>query len=68
MCVRFVIANAAMAACLAAFERPLDWWLDASVLQRAGWLGVIVVAAALVYFVTLLVTGLRMSHLRHESG
>lgn len=68
MCVRFVIGNVAMAACLMALERPLDWWLDASVLQRAGWLGVVVVAAAVVYFVTLLVTGMRASHLRHESG
>ncbi len=68
MCVRFVIANAAMAACLKALERPLEGWLGASVLQRAGWLGVVVVAAAVVYFVTLLVTGMRLSHLRHESG
>lgn len=68
MCLRFVIANAAMGACLIVLDRPLDWWLDASVLQRAGWLGVVIVAAIAVYFVTLLVAGMRLSHLRHESG
>ncbi|MGI9204309.1 MAG: murein biosynthesis integral membrane protein MurJ, partial [Woeseiaceae bacterium] len=68
MCVRFVIANAAMAGCLVVLNRPLDWWLEASVLQRAGWLGVVIFSAATVYFVTLVVVGMRTSQLRHESG
>ncbi len=68
MCIRFVIANAAMVGCLLLLNRPLDWWLEASILQRAGWLSIVVCSAATVYFVTLLAVGMRTSHLRHESG
>ena len=68
MCVRLMVANAAMVGCLVMLDRPLDWWLEASVLQRTGWLGVVIFSAAAVYFVTLLVVGMRTAHLRHESG
>lgn len=68
MLVQFLVANVAMAMCLYFMQRPLEWWLDASVLQRSIWLGIVVIAAAAVYFLALFVAGMRSSHFRHEQG
>lgn len=62
------IANVAMWAVLAGLQRPLDWWIEANVLDRSGWLAVTVATGAASYFVTLLALGLRPSKLalRHR--
>lgn len=66
--VRIGVANIAMAACVGYLDRPLDWWLAASVWERSMWLGTIVCAGATAYFVVLLLLGARLSHFRHQSG
>ena len=43
--------------------RPLTWWLGAAVMERVEWLSVSIIAGAGVYFVALLVLGLRPSKL-----
>jgi len=63
MLVRFFIGNVVMTVCIFALNRPLDWWLEAAVLQRSAWLTFVVSVAALVYFGTLLIVGVRPGHL-----
>jgi putative peptidoglycan lipid II flippase len=63
MLTRFVIGNVAMTMSIVALNRPLDWWLEAAISQRSGWLGIVVGTAAAVYFGVLLVVGVRPGHL-----
>jgi putative peptidoglycan lipid II flippase len=58
---RALIANVAMWAILARQQRPLSWWLEADILDRVGWLTISVTLGAGVYFLALLVTGMRPS-------
>jgi len=62
--LRLVIANAAMIAALLWLQRPLDWWIGASTFDRSFQLVMVIVAGAVVYFVTLAVLGLRLSQFR----
>ena len=62
--LRVVLANGAMIAVLMQLYRTTAWWIAASLSQRVAWLAVSVVAGAGVYFVALLVLGLRPSQLR----
>jgi putative peptidoglycan lipid II flippase len=62
--LRIVIANAAMIAALLWLQRPLDWWIGASTFDRSFQLVMVIVAGAVVYFVTLAVLGLRLSQFR----
>ncbi len=62
--VRSLIANVALIAALMWLQRPLDWWIDASFLERSLHLGVAIAGGAIVYFGTLAVCGLRPSQLR----
>jgi putative peptidoglycan lipid II flippase len=62
--LRVVIANAAMIAALLWLQRPLDWWIGASTFDRSFQLVMVIVAGAVVYFVTLAVLGLRLSQFR----
>lgn len=62
--LRLAIANVLMTWCLIWLHRPLDWWIDASLLERCVQLGVAVVAGIGVYFLALLALGLRPSQLR----
>ncbi len=62
--LRIVIANAVMTVCLVGIAKPLDWWLLASVPERAGWLALQVTAGVAAYFVALLTLGLRPGMLR----
>ena len=62
--LRIVIANAAMIAALLWLQRPLDWWIGASTFDRSFQLLMVIVAGAVVYFVTLAVLGLRLSQFR----
>jgi putative peptidoglycan lipid II flippase len=62
--LRVVIANAAMSAALLWLQRPLDWWIGASTFDRSFQLVMVIVAGAVVYFVTLAVLGLRLSQFR----
>ena len=65
---RVVAANAAMTVVLVNINRPLDWWLGAGVWDRALWLGVLVFAGAVAYFVTIVLLGARPAQFRHRSG
>lgn len=65
---RVVLANAAMIACLRLLGRPLDWWLDVSTWDRSVWLGTLVIAGAVTYFIALLILGVRPSQFRHRSS
>jgi len=62
--LRVLIANAAMIAALLWLQRPLDWWIGASTFDRSFQLVMVIVAGAVVYFVTLAVLGLRLSQFR----
>ena len=66
--VRVAIAIGAMVICLEYLDRPLEWWLLASTVERALWLMTVVVTGAGVFFVTLFAVGIRLSQLRHRSG
>lgn len=57
-----------MTLCLFAMERSLDWWIAASVFDRLVWLTATIVAAMVLYFVVLLLLGLRPSNLRLRSS
>ena len=61
--VQVLAANVAMGFALSYVGRPLAWWLDATVLQRSGWLAVSIAAGAAAYFAVLAVLGLRPSKL-----
>ena len=61
---RFLLANLAMAACLVQLARPRSWWLETSLTSRSLWLGSTIAAGAIVYFVSLLVLGVRPGQLR----
>lgn len=66
--IRVAAAVAAMAVCLEFLDRPLEWWLPASSMERSVWLATVVAAGASAYFVVLLIVGIRPSQLRHRSG
>jgi len=59
--IRLVIANLLMTVCLIWLHKPLDWWIDAGLLDRSIRLGVAIAAGIAVYFGTLLLAGLRPS-------
>ncbi len=65
--LRIMAANAAMVAVILYFERPLQFWLGAGTLVKAGWLGLTVAASAVVYFVILWLVGVRPAHIRLRS-
>jgi len=56
-------ANVIMGVVLYGLQRPMSWWLDATLLERAGFLGISVIAGAVAYFLALMILGLRVSHL-----
>ncbi len=66
--LRFFGANAAMMVAIVWLHRPLEWWIGASGLDRSLWLGVVVTVGAVVYFVALILLGLRPSQLKLESS
>ena len=67
MLIRFLVANALLAAVLLYLAKPLDWWLALSVVERCAWLLVQVVAGAAVYFLALLAIGMRPGDFRMDS-
>ena len=62
--LRILVANAAMIAVLSWMHRPVEWWIAAATFDRIIQLGMVIVASAFVYFITLLVLGLRLSQFR----
>jgi len=66
--IRVAAAIAAMVVCLNLLNRPLEWWLPASVVERSYRLSLVVFVGAAAYFVALLVVGIRPAQLRHRSG
>jgi putative peptidoglycan lipid II flippase len=61
---RVLIANLAMGGLLWLGVGSLDSWLGRDALQRGVWLGFWIVAAMLVYFSVLFISGFRLRHLR----
>ena len=61
--LRFFGANAAMIVAIVWMHRPLEWWIDAGVLDRSYWLGAVVMVSAAVYFLALLLLGMRPAQL-----
>ena len=61
---RVAFANLVMCAVLFQLGRPLDWWLEVTLMDRIYWLGASVVAGATSYFLALLVLGMRPSQFR----
>jgi putative peptidoglycan lipid II flippase len=66
--LRFFGANAAMTVAIVWMHRPLNWWIDAGVLDRSFWLGAVVTVGALVYFGALALLGLRPSQLKLDGN
>ena len=62
--LRILIASLAMCAVLWWLHAPTAWWLDVGAGQRVYRLAVSVVAGAVAYFLTLLLTGMRLSQFR----
>jgi putative peptidoglycan lipid II flippase len=61
--LQVLVAIARMWVVIDQLARPLTWWLGAAVMERVEWLSVSIIAGAGVYFVALLVLGLRPSKL-----
>jgi len=66
--LRVVVANGAMIAVLLWLHKAATWWMAANLEDRVSWLSLSVVAGAGVYFVALVVLGLRPNQfrLRHD--
>jgi putative peptidoglycan lipid II flippase len=62
--LRILVANLAMVVLLLWIARPIEFWTGASLADRSVWLGITVAAAVTLYFVALLLLGLRPRHLR----
>lgn len=62
--VRIAVGGACMSGVLLSLARPLDWWLQSGIANRASWLAMEVTAGAAVYFTVLFLLGLRPSAFR----
>lgn len=60
---KIMIAGLAMGAVIYWFGGTVDQWLDALLWQRVFWLGLCVSIGAAMYFLTLLILGIRLKHL-----
>jgi peptidoglycan biosynthesis protein MviN/MurJ (putative lipid II flippase) len=56
-----------MAASLVLMNRHLDWWLTSSLVDRSVWLALTIGVGAALYFVALLLFGMRPGALRLRS-
>ncbi|MDP1541340.1 MAG: murein biosynthesis integral membrane protein MurJ [Moraxellaceae bacterium] len=63
--LRFLIANSVMVALLLWITPSIDWWFDAAVWPRVGYVLLICLAGAASYGAALLATGFRPRHIRH---
>ena len=57
-------ANVAMWFVLRLFRQPVQWWLDAGLVERSGQLAITIAAGGGCYFLVLIVLGVRPSKLR----
>lgn len=62
--LRLLVAGSAMGVTIFVLARRAGVWLEGPLLERAGWLTVIVVSGVAVYLAVLLIVGLRPRHLR----
>jgi putative peptidoglycan lipid II flippase len=65
---RILLASLAMALLLYWFSPALADWLAVTRWTRIGWLAMLIVLGAVVYFALLLLGGVRLSHFRSASG
>jgi putative peptidoglycan lipid II flippase len=64
--LRLLLAAALMSATVLWLAGPTAAWIEAGLAQRATDLGTVIVAAVVVYFGTLLLSGMRPAHLRRQ--
>lgn len=64
--LQLMSANAALVAVILYLQQPLSHWLSVGGMQRSIDMAVLVVAGALVYFIVLAATGVRIRHFRHR--
>lgn len=57
------LASVVMTLCIMSVQRPLAWWIEASMFLRAGWLTLSIGVGVFVYFIVLLLLGVRPAHL-----
>ena len=62
--LRCAVANVVMAIAVLASASPLQSWLEATVVERVGWLFAQVAIGAVAYILTLLVLGVRPANLK----
>ncbi|MEO1116404.1 MAG: murein biosynthesis integral membrane protein MurJ [Pseudomonadota bacterium] len=65
---RVAVAGALMAAFLLWLSPPLDWWLEAQVLDRVLRLLLLIAGGAALYFAALFASGLRPAHLKLDAA
>ncbi|MEM8684971.1 MAG: lipid II flippase MurJ, partial [Pseudomonadota bacterium] len=65
---QLLVGNIVMVIVLLQFHRSIDWWLDATITVRAGWLAISIAAAIAAYFVALLIAGVRPSTLKLQKA
>ena len=61
--LKVTLAVLVMGACLLFFDQPIEFWFARSLIERCGYLALIVGAGALSYFVTLFILGIRPQQL-----
>ena len=66
--LRVAVAGALMAAFLVWLSPPLNWWLEASVVDRVIRLLLLIGGGATLYFAALFVSGLRPAHLKLDAA
>jgi len=62
--LRLAFANAVMIAAVYLLDRPLEWWIAASISARVAWISITIIACAAAYFATLIMAGTRLSQFR----
>jgi len=60
---KIAVACIVMTVCIVQVRQSLDWWIDASILNRSGWLAMCIAVGAAAYFVVLVIMGVRPSQL-----
>ena len=66
--LRLAVANLVLWAALVLLRQSPDWWLQAAMFDRIGWLSLTVAAGMVAYFAALLALGIRPAQLRLRSG
>lgn len=63
--IKLLLANVLMVAVIVAINPSLESWMVFAELERMAWTGILVAAGVGVYVLSLLVSGIRLRHLKH---